>query len=282
MQENRNGALGSCTSDGRGTVCIDTKRVLDCCRDRDCFENARVYLTSIGEDIIANANSVKTRSAKIIWAYVGVDGVPFNRGFYQISVRYYIKIDLEACLGINKSQTFSGIAVLTKDVILYGGEGSVVSYSSSPENTYCSIGDLDTVSSNDPVAIVETIEPVVLGTRIIEPSCCPCPVCECPCEIPKDVCSTIDGTLVVGNAQTPKLYVSFGIFSVIRLEREAQLLIQATDYSVPEKECTAATNDDDPCSLFSTMPFPACQFKTTMAPDFTLPDRRGGGCGCGR
>ncbi len=281
MQENRNGALGSCSADGRGTVCIDTKRVLDCCRDRDCFENARVYLTALGEETIANANSVKTRSAKILWAYVGVDAVPFNRGFYQICVRYYIKVDFEACLGINKSQTFSGIAVLSKDVILYGGEGSVVSYSSSPENTYCNIGNLDTVSNNDPAAIVETIEPVVLGTKVIEPSC-GCPCCDCPCEIPEGVCCTIDGTLVTANTAMPKLYVSFGIFSVIRLEREAQLLIQATDYSVPEKECTAATNDDNPCSLFSTMPFPTCEFKTAVAPDFTLTERRGGGCGCGR
>ena len=158
MQENRNATYCS-QNDGRGTVCIDTNRVLDSCRDRDCFENARVYLTSFGEEVINSANSVRIRSAKLIWAFVGVDEVPFNNGFYQITVRYYILIEGEACLGIGKSQTFKGIAVLEKNVVLYGGEGSIISFSSSPENDYCSIGNIDTVSYNDPVAIVDSVVP---------------------------------------------------------------------------------------------------------------------------
>ena len=281
MQENRNTSLG-CGQDNRGTVCIDTKRVLDCCRDRDCFEDARVYLTAFGEDIIANATNVRTRSAKLIWAYVGVDEVPFNRGFYQVTVRYYVKVELEACLGIGRSQCFTGIAVLEKDVILYGGEGRVVSYSSSPENNYCNIGNVNTVKNNDPTAIVETVEPVVLGTKVLDCSCnCGCG-CDCCNEIPGAVSGCIDGELILNTRDDcPKLYVSFGVFSIIRIEREAQMLIQATDYSVPDKECTAATNDDNPCALFNTMPFPVGQFTTTMCPQYELPGRSGS-CGCGK
>ena len=279
MQDNRNGMLNSCSSDGRGTVCIDTKRVYDCCRDRDCFENARVYLTALGEDIISTATNVRTRSAKLIWAFVGVDPVPFNQGFYQITVRYYIKVELEACLGLGRSQNFCGIAVLEKDVILYGGDGCVVSYSSSPENNYCCIGDLNTVKNNDPVAIVETIEPIVLGTKVVDTSCvCPTST-ECCCEIPEKVCSAIDGEINTGSGQRCRLYISFGIFSIIRIEREAQLLVQATDYSVPDKECTTATNDDNPCSLFNTMPFPTSRLTTCN--DCT-PPQKNGGCGCGK
>ena len=37
---------------GRDTVCIDTYRVLDSCRDKDCFEDVRVYLTCYGQEII--------------------------------------------------------------------------------------------------------------------------------------------------------------------------------------------------------------------------------------
>ena len=81
------------------------------------------------------------------------------------------------------------------------------------------------------------------------------------------------------NDSTPRLFISFGIFSVIRIEREAQVLIQATDYSVPDKECSAASNDDNPCSLFNNMPFPVNQFKTTMAPCVEL-QNNSGGCGC--
>ena len=275
MQENRNGSLG-CSSDSRGAVCIDTMRVIDCCRDRDCFENVRVYLTAFGEDIISNTSNVRTRDAKLIWAYVGVDAVAFNRGFYQITVRYYIKIDFEACLGIGRNQCFSGIAVLEKDVILYGGEGSVVTYSSSTSGGYCDIGT--EVSTNDPVATVETVEPVILGTKIVDCSCGASPCNEC-CEIPENVCCAVDGELDLTNNTVNKLYISVGIFSIVRLEREAQMLIQASDYCIPDKECTAATNDNDPCALFNTMPFPTSQFTTTMTPTYEI-NERNGGCGC--
>lgn len=281
MQDNKNSRCGL-GADTQGTVCIDTKRVLDCCRDRDCFEDARVYLTAYGEEILANATNVRTRCAKLIWAFVGVDQVPFNRGFYQVTVRYYIKVEFEACVCMGKSQCFSGIAVLEKDVILYGGEGSVVSYSSSPANNFCCIGDTNNMGTNDPIAVVETVEPIVLGTKVVECGC-GCNSCcnECCCEIPESVCGCIDGELIINsNNDSPRLLVSFGIFSVIRIEREAQILVQATDYSVPDKECTAATNDDNPCALFNTMPFPVCQFKTTMAPAVEM-HQNNGGCGCG-
>lgn len=278
MQDNRNSTL-NLGSDSHGTVCIDTKRVLDCCRDRDCFENSRVYLTALGEEALTNATNVRTRSATLLWAFVGVEEVPFNRGFYQITVRYYIKVECEACLGIGKSQIFTGIAALEKNVILYGGEGRVVSYSSSPENNYCNIGDVDTMGTNDPVAVVETVDPIVLGTKVLDCSCCnSCN--ECCCEIPTAVSGSIDGEIIINSSNNvPRLYISFGIFSVIRIEREAQMLIQATDYSVPDKECNIASNEDDPCALFSTMPFPIGQFKTsnTQPP---APPQRNSGCGC--
>jgi hypothetical protein len=56
-----------------------------------------------------------------------------------------------------------------------------------------------------------------------------------------------------------RLYVSIGIFSVIRIERPAQYLINASDYAVPDKECTAA-EEDDPCKLFRSMAFPIQEF----------------------
>ena len=278
MQDNRNSKCFG-TGSPTGTVCINTKRVLDSCKDRDCFEDSRVYLTAEGENILANATNVRTKSACLVWAYVGVDEIPFNRGFYQVTVRYYVKVELEACLGIGRSQCFSGISVLEKNVILYGGEGGAISYSSSPGSGYCDVPET-TPNTNDPVAVVETVEPVVLSTKVLESSCCPSE-CSC-CEIPESVCGCIGGGVVYnGNNTLPKLYVSFGIFSVIRIERDAQLLIQATDYSVPDKECVQATSESNPCALFSAMPFPTSQFKTTVARPIDTDGNNGGsGCGC--
>lgn len=277
MQDNRNTSLGA-SCDGRGTVCIDTKRVLDSCRDRDCFEDARIYLTAFGEEILANASNVRTRSAKLIWAYVGVDNVPFNTGFYQVTVRYYIELEFEGCTGIGKSQCFKGLAVLEKTVVLYGGEGSVISYSSSPKNNYCCPCDTDTRGNNDPTAIVETVEPIVLGTKVE----CNCNCCCTDCvDIPPAVCDLFDGELQTGNGNT-RIYVSFGLFSVIRIVRPAQFLIQASDYSVPDKECCAASNNDNPCSLFRNIAFPINQFRGINCQNTGETQQRNGGCGCGK
>ena len=203
MQDNRNSKCFG-TGSPTGTVCINTKRVLDSCKDRDCFEDSRVYLTAEGENILANATNVRTKSACLVWAYVGVDEIPFNRGFYQVTVRYYVKVELEACLGIGRSQCFSGISVLEKNVILYGGEGGAISYSSSPGSGYCDVPET-TPNTNDPVAVVETVEPVVLSTKVLESSCCPSE-CSC-CEIPESVCGCIGGGVVYnGNNTLPKLY----------------------------------------------------------------------------
>lgn len=261
MSDNRNTSSVLC-QDGRGTVCIDTHRVLDSCRDRDCFENTRVYLTCFGEEILANATNVRARSAKVMWAFVGVDEVPFNCGFYQVTVRYYILIELEACLGIGRSQTFKGLSVLEKEVILYGGEGSVTTFSSDPENGFCSYNQ-DNRGTNGPIAIVETVEPIILGTKVKEREC---GCCSCASELNVDLPSCLQGCLdgeISTTNDAVRLYISFGLFSVIRIERPAQLLVQASDYSVPDKECIAATNDEDPCSVFRNMPFPTARFRVT-------------------
>ena len=278
MQDNRNGSLGLSSCEPRGTVCIDTNRVLDSCKDRDCFENARVYLTALGEEVLATASNVRSRFAKLLWAYVGVDNVPFNNGFYQVTVRYYIQIEFEACTGIGRSQTFQGIAVLEKSVVLYGGEGSVTSYTSDPDSSYCCPGNMNNVGTNNPVAVVETVEPIILSTKV-ECNCTPsCTECT---EIPPAICDLIDGELQI-NTTGPRIYVSFGIFSVIRITRPAQLLVQATDYSVPDKECTRDSNNDNPCALFRTISFPTGQFRGVNCQETEHIQRSGSGCGCSK
>ena len=275
MQENRNCANGL-SFDGRGTVCIYTKRVLDCCRDRDCFEDTRVYLTEEGQSILNGASAVRLKSAKLVSAYVGVEPIAFNRGFYRVTVRYYVKVESEGCVGIGRSQSFCGISVLEKEVVLYGGEGTLVSYSSTAEGNFCDACNLDNMTDDAPIAVVETVEPIILGHKIND-CACPCSCCDSGTELPEVVCGCVDGT-VVTNPEGARLYVSFGIFSVIRIVRPAQLLIQATDYSVPDKECTPATSDENPCALFKTMAFPVNQFRTSAPPIREIPQK--GGCGC--
>ena len=98
MQDNKNTSFGCLQNASNGTVCIDTLRVLDSCRDRDCFEDTRVYLTAQGNSIIQNATNLRTKSATSLCAFVGVEEVPFNNGFYQVVIRYYIKVEFEVCV----------------------------------------------------------------------------------------------------------------------------------------------------------------------------------------
>jgi len=58
--------------------------------------------------------------------------------------------------------------------------------------------------------------------------------------------------------------VTLGQFSIIRLERDAQLVVPVLDYSLPTKECCDAVGSaEDPCEMFSRIPFPAAQFAPT-------------------
>ena len=107
----------------RDMVCIDTNRVLDSCRDKDCFENVRVYLTDFGQQIVDRASVVRAKCAEVEWACIDIDSVPFNRGFYQLLIRIYTRVTCEACVGPGNTQEFDGIAAVEKKVILFGGEG---------------------------------------------------------------------------------------------------------------------------------------------------------------
>ena len=64
MAENRFPCPSAGTS-GRESICIDTNRVLDSCRDRDCFENVRVYLSKFGNEILERTGAIRAKSAHI-------------------------------------------------------------------------------------------------------------------------------------------------------------------------------------------------------------------------
>ncbi len=240
------------------TVCIEANRILDSCRDRDCFEDVKVVLTDFGNDIIEHTTNVRAKSACIAWTYIGIDPVKFNRGFYSVTIKFYVKITFEACLCGGKSQEFDGMAVLEKRVILYGSESNVSVFKSSGESDYCAIPELCCAAKNTPTAIVEVVDPIILNSKVREAndSCCCCCCCCCD-DIPAHVSSQINGSLCDGEGRF--LTVSLGIFSVVRIVRPAQYLIHATEYCVPDKECVSP-EEDNPCAIFRTMAFPTAEF----------------------
>ena len=110
--------LKSCGIGGnRDLVCVDTYRVLDSCRDKDCFEDVRVYLTDFGQQVIERTNSVRIKGAHIEGANINIEPVPFNRGFYQLDVRLFAKVICEACVSPGNIQELEGIAAVDKKVL---------------------------------------------------------------------------------------------------------------------------------------------------------------------
>jgi len=109
------------------------------------------------------------------------------------------------------------------------------------------------------VSVVEVLDPMILSSKVKD-------VCECNTrdncvvQIPSCVQSMFDEGLVL-SGESRRLYVTLGQFSIIRLERDAQLLIPVLDYSLPTKECCDAPGcAEDPCDMFSRIPFPVARF----------------------
>ncbi|MBR0303232.1 MAG: hypothetical protein IJQ80_05235 [Clostridia bacterium] len=274
MAENTFGNLsGAC----KETVCIDTYRVLDSCRDRDCFKDVKCYLTSFGQDIIERTDAVRAKYAKVISAFMDVDQVPFNNGFYQLTSRIFVKLICEACISPGNIQEFEALCAVEKKVVLYGGEGSVSVFKSEYGcNAFCPDLSGECCKSGDtlPIAVIETVDPIVLDTKVREMHH-HCHCCISPREIPSGVQRYMGGEIV--DCERPKiLTVSIGLFSVVRIERPCQLLVSAAEYNVPEKQCCEAT-DDDPCSIFSGIPFPEGEFNSSSARPAPSVNT---GCGC--
>ena len=241
----------------REAVCIHTKKIFDSCKDKDCIEDLRVYPTRGCQEVIDRAVSVKAGCAELLYAYIDVEPVTFNRGFYTVDVRYFYRITAEAFVGAARPVEITGLAVFDKRVILFGSEGSAKVFTSTGKNCGSDIQGLPATTA--PTAVVESVDPIILGMKLVE-------VCQCHhhdncCEIPPAVCACFPEELVTGG-DVHRLFVTLGQFSIIRLERDTQLLMPAYDYCMPEKDCDCGCDcrQEDPCELFRKVQFPVGEF----------------------
>ncbi|MBR7185518.1 MAG: hypothetical protein IKD37_07920 [Clostridia bacterium] len=281
MAENRCGCGSQSSVGPREMICIETNRILDSCRDRDCFEHVRVKLTDYGRDILDRSGNIRVKDACIAWTYITIDPVQFNRGFYQVLIRFYVKLTFEACVGTGRAQEFEGVAVVEKKVILWGSESNVSIFKSSGDGSdFCAAPELCCPTRNVPTAVVEVVDPIVLGHKVVEEGkdcCAPCACnCCCACDIPECVQARFGGSIVDDHDGDKYLVVSLGFFSVVRIVRPGQYLVQASEYNVPDKTCVVA-EEDDPCSIFRTMAFPTAEFNPPSYGTASGGDHK---CGC--
>ena len=227
-------------------VCINTRKIMDSCRDKDCIEDLRVYPTLSSVDYIENAFSVRPRSAELLHCEVNVKEIALNRGYYTVDVTYFYKVTGET---FPSNHTVTGLSIFDKRVMLFGSEGRVKSFSS---DDCCVLGG----ANNMPFAEVDAVDPIALHMTLADEAL-PDP-CIDQRNIPREILDYFSEEISM-EPTCRQLYVTLGQFSIIRLERSTQLLIPAYDYCLPDKECVG-TSEDDPCTMFGRIRFPVEEF----------------------
>lgn len=240
----------------REAVCIHTHKIFDSCRDKDCVEDLRFYPTASAQEVLSACQMVRGGTAELLYVYTDVEPVTFNRGFYSIDMRFFYRVTLQVGTGTPRCTEAEGLCVFDKRVILFGSEGSAKIFSSKFRSGEPDIPMLR--RSNLPEAVVEAVDPIVLDARLVESGCsrrdCDCDLCEVPPAI-----SQCFGGELCGGDDGRRIYITLGQFSIVRLERDSQLLVPVYDYCMPEKECSCGSTDD-PCSLFRNINFPVGEF----------------------
>ena len=116
-----------------------------------------------------------------------------------------------------------------------------------------------------PKATVQVAQPVALSARLCEHSACGC---EPYCRIPESICQRYGGDFD-SCPQKNTVYVTIGLFIIVQMVRNVQMLIPAYDFCVPEKECVASS--DNPCELFRRIDFPTSEFFPPKSTDLGGP-----------
>lgn len=253
MSENKNNTE-QCRK--KEPVCIDTNRVYDSCADKDCLEDLRLTFTEASQALINTATSIRARDAEVLNVTIDVERIPFNRGFYSVDLTYFFRVTIDTVQPDTAAPVpVDGLATFNKKCILYGSEGNVKVFSSS---FVTDDGDVQLETTNtNPRAKVQTVDPIVLDARIARPE----DICECfKCKIPKCVCRRFIGTFS-SELPTPTdraVVVTLGIFTIVQLERDVQMLIPTYDFCMPKRECSCDT--EGPCDAFRRIKFPVDEF----------------------
>lgn len=250
-------------------VCIDAYRVYDSCADKDCLECLRVYFTENGQKAIDQACSVRMRKVDVCTVHVDLEPLAFHKGFYSVDMTFFFEVSLDVFLSPAAIPvSVCGISIFNKKVILYGSEGNVKIYSSG-----YNFEDLDRKNSpvkNLPKATVQVAEPIGLSAKLCEIK----NRCEPECRIPACICRKHGGEFC-SNCGCKTVYATIGLFTIVQIERNVQMLIPSYDFCIPEKECI--TTSDNPCELFSKIDFPTSEF---FPPKITDLGCDTSSCGC--
>ena len=153
MSECYQGSVRCSCDDLREALSIHTRKITDSCRDKDCIEDLRVYLTAGSQAVLEVSAGAKVRCAELLYTYIDVEPVAFDRNHYCIDVTFYYRILADAVVGNARPAALYGLAVFSKRAVLCGEDSRAHIFTSNTR-----IGEMDGLSrfsSNRPTAVVE-------------------------------------------------------------------------------------------------------------------------------
>ena len=143
-------------ADLKQAMSIHTKKITDSCRDKDCIEDLRVYLTTGSQNILDTCSSTRVRSAELLYTYIDVEPVAFDRSHYCIDITFYYKILADAVVGAGRPACLYGLARFSKRAVLCGEDSRAHIFRS--DTIPGGPDGLTRYSSNLPTAVVETVD----------------------------------------------------------------------------------------------------------------------------
>ena len=210
---------------------------------------------------------------EVITVYLDLEPVPFNKGFYSDGHDLLLRrlpgrlFPARAAAG---PIPVSGVSVFNKKVILLRQRGQrqdvQLGLCAATRWTPSFIQS----AGSCPRRRCQVAEPIGLSARLCEPpdghrcdACCRIPDMHLP--------ANFGGEFETGMRPAALSTSTIGVFTIVQIVRNVQMLIPAYDFCVPEKECV--TTCDNPCELFRRIEFPTDEF---------FPPKVGEtGCGCG-
>ena len=156
MSERCQESLQCSPDDLHQAFAIHTRKITDSCRDKDCIEDLRVYLTEGSQALLDTAVGAKVRCADLLYTYIDVEPVAFDPNHYCIDVTFYYRILADATVGCARPATLYGLAVFSKRAVLCGEESAAHIYTSETR-----LGEADGVTrcmANLPTAVVEVTD----------------------------------------------------------------------------------------------------------------------------
>ena len=156
MPEQKPEALRCDPGDLRQAMSIHTKKITDSCRDKDCIEDLRVYLTKCSQQVLDTAASARVRCAELLYTDIEVEPVAFDGHHYCIDVTFYYRILADAVVGAARPAALYGLAVFSKRAVLCGEDSRTHIFRSDTR-----LGGPDGIPiryANLPTAVVEVTD----------------------------------------------------------------------------------------------------------------------------